>query len=305
MTWTNATTLTALALGLAGLLLAGCGSWVRYDPDAPIGGTATLDDFPAVETLDHLALDAMLSRYAALDATSGTVLVDYDTLAAGGEATYLLDQYRAMLNAVDPAALATPAERQAYWINGYNASVLKGVTLNYGGDPDFSVLDSGAFFEDAVYSFVGVPLSLNQVEHGVLRGQLDHPAVASATDETLDAIAAFHDDVWEGGAVDARIHVALNCASLSCPNLRAALPFAYLPAHLDEQLDAAAAAFVDDPLKGAGPDGISRLFQWYGGDFDAGYGGADGFIEVYRDGGLAGVDLDTWLTYDWSLNIAP
>ncbi len=100
------------------------------------------------------------------------------------------------------------------------------------------------------------------------------------------------------------MHVGLNCASIGCPNLRGASPpFAYFADGIDAQLTAATQAYCDHASKGAGPDGISRIFQWFGGDFVPEYGDAAGFIETYRTDGLDGVDTDAWLDYDWSLNI--
>jgi hypothetical protein len=196
-------------------------------------------------------------------------------------------------------------ERLAYWINGYNASVVLGVVQQYEGDHGFSVLDSGTFFDDQVYGFGGQALSLNHVEQGILRGDMDHPSVSSAADDVRAYIEAAHADVFPGGVVDARIHVALNCASLGCPNLRPTAPYAYRPEHIDEQLDEMAVLFANSDTKGAGPDGISRLFDWYGGDFVADFGSVEAFIDTYREGGAADVDLDNWLTYDWSLNVSP
>ena len=296
------TTLTAAAA--AGLLATGCGTWVNYPDDYEPPTTATLDDFPDVTRCNHLGLDALLAQHTEVTTDGLYVLVDYDALAEPGESRYLFDQYLAMVNTIDPGALDGPGERLAYWINGYNASVIQGVLSRYDGDPGFSVSsDFEGFFGEPAFAFGGVLLSLNQVEHGVLRGDWDHDNVASADADTLAAMEAFHDEVWDGAIVDARIHVGLNCASLGCPNLRAAAPNAYKPYALDEQLDEMSVAFVNNPQKGAGPDGISSIFDWYGVDFDAGYGGVEGFIDTYRDGGSDGVDLDTWLPYDWSLNI--
>ncbi len=292
------------ALAALGLVTSGCGTWVNYPDDYEPPTTSSLDDFPEVTSCNHLGFDALLAQH-----TEGTddglyVLVDYDALNEPGESRYLLDQYVAMLNSIDPGTLADPHERQAYWINGYNAAVIQGVLARYDGDPEFSVSDDfEGFFGEPAYAFSGVLLSLNQVEHGVLRGDWEHDSVASADADTLEAMQAFYDDVWEGGTVDARIHVGLNCASLGCPNLRAAAPYAYKPYDLDEQLDEMSAAFVNNPEKGAGPDGISPLFDWYGVDFDAEYGGVEGFIEFYREGGLSDVNTDARLSYDWSLNI--
>lgn len=232
--------------------------------------------------------------------------LDYDGIDDDGGALSQLTGYLTALDATDPSTLADSDERLAFWLNAYNASVLDGVLDSYGGDHGFSVLDSGTFFDDPRYDIAGTTLSLNQLEHGVVRGKLDHPAVTGADQATQDAIAGFHTDLWGSADLDARIHVGLNCASIGCPNLRGASPpFAFHGDTVDAQLTAASQAYCDHPDKGAGPDGISRIFQWFGDDFGHDYGGPAGFIGAYRTDGLAGVDVDSWLDYDWSLNIAP
>ena len=103
-----------------------------------------------------------------------------------------------------------------------------------------------------------------------------------------------------------RIHFAIVCASLSCPDLR---PEVYVGARIDEQLDAAARGFLADESKGlstAGGDvAISKLFDWFEEDFDAG-GGVVAFLRRYapeaKDGTLAGDVSPDFLTYDWTLN---
>ncbi len=296
---------TALAAATLGLLVVGCGTWLKYPDDIEPGGVSELPGFPEVDRCAHLVWEALLKEHLTVTDDDVYVLVDYDGLAEEGESNFLLQQYAAMVNSVDPAKLVDERERQAYWYNAYNAAVVLGVVQQYGGDHGFSVLDSGIFFDDPIYGFGGQLLSLNQVEQGVLRGKLDHPSVSSASDDVRAFIEAAHADVFPDGQVDARLHVALNCASLGCPNLRPAMPFAYRPDVLDEQLDEMSVLFASNDVKGAGPDGISRLFDWYGDDFVAHFGSVEAFVETYREGGAGDVDFDSWLEYDWSLNVVP
>jgi len=118
---------------------------------------------------------------------------------------------------------------------------------------------------------------------------------------------------------DARIHFAVNCASISCPPL-AAEP--YRPATLDAQLDAAARVFLASS-EGVRVDGdtlrVSSIFKWYGDDFtgpyapvvpgsrDAGERGILGVIAKYGPSAAAelarsGRPAIRYLSYDWSLN---
>jgi hypothetical protein len=65
-------------------------------------------------------------------------------------------------------------------------------------------------------------------------------------------------------------------------------------------LDELTTAFLSDPDKGAGDNGISQLFDFYFDDFEAA-GGAEAFVAQFRD--TEGINFFAYLPYDWSLNI--
>ena len=77
---------------------------------------------------------------------------------------------------------------------------------------------------------------------------------------------------------DPRIHFACNCGAASCPAIRA-----YEPDGVDDQLDLATEAYLEETVAydpEAGVARIPRVFLWYRGDF----GGADGiraFLRAY------------------------
>lgn len=295
-----------LTLALA-LALAGCGDWTEYDGQGPAAAPAvgagdldeSLGDVATAERLDHLILQGLLQRYVTFDGAQA--LLDYDGVAASAEARILLDQYLALLAAVDPTALADAAEVKALLFNAYNALTLRGVLAQYGGDPGWSVSDGGfVFFQQPAYVVGGVTLSLDQLEHGALRGDAEHASMQAASAETRAALAAWFQAAGGEAGFDPRLHMAINCASLGCPNLA----FAFDGPRLEAQLTQAVAAFLSDPAKGAGPEGISQLFTWFEGDFArGGYGGVADFIERGRPDGLAGVSLGEGLAYSWDLNI--
>ncbi|MEZ4470937.1 MAG: DUF547 domain-containing protein [bacterium] len=261
--------------------------------------------YAALTRLDHLAFEGLLARF--IVTTPRQTYVDYAALAASDEARLQLDQYLALLDVVTADQLADDAERRAYWFNAYNAAVLRGVLTFWGDDPGYSVADEAfVFFDQPIWSFGGLVVSLNQVEHGIIRGDAAHTSLRTLDDAGRAALARLHTGLWGGEDPDPRVHVALVCASLSCPNLAAATPRAFRAASLDDQLTALTAAFLADPAKGAGPAGISSLFLWYAPDFArAGYSGAEDFIARHRAGGTAGVELGRYLPYDWTLNAAP
>jgi hypothetical protein len=109
-----------------------------------------------------------------------------------------------------------------------------------------------------------------------------------------------------------RVHFAIVCASLSCPDLRRE---PYLGGGLDAQLAHATREFLANPTKGVepAPEGrtakVSSIFKWFAGDF----GGADGVVRFIRSAADPGLGsrlsrLETaglgYLPYDWSLNDA-
>lgn len=280
--------------------LSACGEWIKAD-DFQGGAVGNGGDLSAVTSLRHDALSMVMTRYTVK--SGDAVLFDYDGLAADGEARALLDHYLASLASVDPSKLASPAERLAYWINGYNAGVIQGVLRDYQGDPTFKVVDTGAFFDNPSVVFGGETMTLNQVENLVARGDTRHNSGKGVSTARLELFAKWHQELWPGGKVDARIHAAFNCGALSCPNLLSSEPFVYTAATLEDQLQNNIVAWLDAE-KGAGSAGISQLFFWYKEDFIAHSGSVEDFIAQYRTGGLDGVDTSSYIEYDWTLNIA-
>ncbi len=232
-------------------------------------------------TVDHGPWQAFLDRYVS-SGTSGIHLVAYAAVTASDRQA--LGRYLTSLEATRVSAL-NRREQLAYWINLYNAATLKVVLDHMPVDSITDIDISPGFFSNGPWGakllrVEGRELSLNDVEHRILR------------------------PIWR----DPRIHYAVNCASLGCPNLGRQ---AYTAETAEELLEAAARDYVNHP-RGARFDGeklvVSSIFVWYRDDF----GGSDaGVVESLRryatpelarrlqswDGGL---DHD----YDWSLNAA-
>jgi hypothetical protein len=190
-----------------------------------------------------------------------------------------LDEYLKVLSQVKPKDLAHD-ERFAFYINAYNAWTIKLILSGYPGIQ--SIKDLGSFFaspwKKKIAAIDGQTLSLDQIEHDILRPQFKDP----------------------------RVHFAINCAARSCPPL---ISEPYRGAELNRQLDANARNFINDPknnyLEG---DTLwaSMIFKWFAEDF-----GQDiiGFFLKFAQGPLqAGLDAKNrsiqvkYLDYDWSLN---
>lgn len=208
--------------------------------------------------------------------------VDYAALRADHAA---LDRYRAQLAA---ATLSTDRlEKIAFLINAYNAETLALVISKLPADPatwsTWSIKDAGSTFTSVwkAYSFdiAGRHYTLDELEHTLLR-PLGEP----------------------------RIHMAINCASRSCPPL-AVQP--YLVATLDVQLEATARAFVANPYHVRLQEGVVRinpLLDWFGEDFIAS-GGVRAFLSARAPAGpitdyLIGAKPLKFFDYDWKLNLA-
>lgn len=201
--------------------------------------------------------------------------------------------------AQEHAGLGDADERLAFWLNTYNAWALWAVAEKVAENPDYDVESDGwLLFSTKFVTVAGYTLTPNDIEHGVIRGFEDQPYGDDALAEQAEL---WHEELWGGQAIDGRLHMGLNCASASCPDVP---PGAFQGPRIWDQLDAMATAFVDNAGKGAGPDGISTLFSWFSGDFSGSFGSVEAFVGAYRTDGDADVDYATYLAYDWSLNAA-
>lgn len=192
--------------------------------------------------------------------------------------------------------LRTRDERLAFWINEYNALVAHGIsTLGIRQ----SVWEVPDFFERVSYRVGDLVFSADEIEHGLLRGNRPHPVTGMTSFEPSDARLRYAIMPF-----DPRIHFTLNCGARSCPPVRV-----YQPERLNEQLDAAARAFVNEhvTLEG-GRLMASELFKWFRADFGELPGGLAGVLTRYLDDGpvrqavmTRGVAGIAWRPYDWRL----
>ena len=308
---TSRATMAAVAAAL--LLGLGCGQYVEYGgegPQAQVEPAEPLGDFPQAERLGHYSWAGLVARFTSR--RGDQVLLDYGALQSDEEGRWALRSYRAGLAGVDVAGLADAAERQAFWINAYNASVVAGVleALDEGTSLEsFSVLRDPQFFRHPAYTFGAAKgqepavVSLDHIEQGILRGDWEHDSLQGIDEALRERLRQWHQDTLAPGqqVVDARLHAALNCGALGCPNLLDISPYVYSGPLLDEQLKNQTRTWLADPTKGAGPRGVSQLFSWYSADFER-EGGVEAFLEAHRGGGAGGVALDQRLDYDWALN---
>lgn len=226
--------------------------------------------------------------------------VDYRALAKDYEEPTGLAGYLEQLEATTPAALevAPAVDQLAFWINAYNACMLKRVIEHYPIQP-------AGGFRGLRNRAAGRPAnSVWQIEDVFTE---PHCAVAGAL-RSQDEIE--HEIIRPMG--DPRIHFAVNCAAKSCPPLVAQ---AYDGASLDRQLDERVAAFMADAAHFAvivaGADGrpvvrTNRVLEWFKDDF-GGEAGVLSFLAGYASGAtreaLERPDPRlAFFDYDWTLN---
>ena len=188
-----------------------------------------------------------------------------------------LNAYLNLLAACEPNDSWTKTESLAYWINVYNAFTVKLIVDHY---PTSSIKDikSGIPFVNSVWDINFIPiggrkLSLNDVEHNILRKEFEEP----------------------------RIHFAIVCASKSCPQL---LKEAYEANKLEAQLESQARNFINDKTKNeieAEEIRISPIFKWFRGDFTKEMSLYE-YIFQYTDKQLKQKVKVRYLVYDWDLN---
>jgi len=240
----------------------------------------------------HAAWETLLGKHVRTISNDNASQVDYKGLVQDHNA---LQAYLKSLSAVSAEDYAgwSKAQKFAFLANAYNAFTIEKILTRY---PNLkSIRDFGNYignpWKDKFFTLLGRAQNLDGIEH-----------------ETLRAPGTFDDP---------RVHVAVNCASISCPMLG---PHAFTAEKLDAQLDDLFKRFMSDRSRNrynakTHAVEISRIFDWYGKDFAQGMKGFASVADVaarYADQ-LADAPDDrtvlrekrasiTFLEYDWSLN---
>lgn len=241
--------------------------WQQHDPQS-------------TRRIDHGAWTAWLQKYVDVSHPSGITRVRYTAVTPEDRQT--LEKYVHTLQQVAISTYQRP-QQQAYWINLYNAFTVL-LVLQHG--PVASIRDinlSNDFFSKGPWQaralrIEGEEVSLDDIEHRILR------------------------PIWR----DNRLHYALNCASLGCPNL---LAKAYTPDMMETLLDAAARAYINHP-RGVRFEReqlyVSSIYIWFQEDFDGDTAGVITHLQRYAQEPLA-EQLRNYRgvlkhAYDWQLN---
>lgn len=242
----------------------------------------------------HAAWAALLQKHVVFVEEGNASRLRYAGMLAERKS---LQTYLESLSAVTETEYRgwTKAQRLAYLINAYNAFTVELILSKY---PDLaSIKNLGSLFQSPwkrkFFRLLGNERSLDDIEHGLVRapGAFDEP----------------------------RIHAALVCASIGCPMLRNE---AYTAEQLEAQLEDGMRRFLSDRSRNrfdaaGGTLRVSRLFDWYGRDFEAGHAGFSSlaatfakYAERLADTREARARIRSgdyrlvFLEYDWKLNDA-
>ncbi len=245
--------------------------WEAHDPGSSI-------------TVDHRTWDAILQKYLVTSHPSGINLFRYGAVTALDRTA--LEMYLDELQDTKVSALNRP-EQMAYWINLYNALTVRTILQRYPVDSIRAIdISPGLFsrgpWDAKLLRIEGEKISLNDIEHRILR------------------------PIWK----DPRVHYAVNCAALGCPDLQNR---AYVPETMERILDAAAGQFINHPrgvsLDGRGRLTLSSIYRWFGTDFGEDLDEILRHIRQYALDELkekipANGTIKVRYRYDWSLNDA-
>ena len=179
-------------------------------------------------------------------------------------------------NGVNRVAYGRPVQK-AFWINLYNALTVRLIIDSY---PVTSIQDLDSPWYKKVIEVEGVALTLNDIEHRILR------------------------PIWR----DARVHYAVNCASIGCPNL---IPVAFTGGNISQLLELAAYSYINHPRGVRIKDGdliVSKIYAWFSEDFGGTQESVIAHLREYAKPGLLdalrGRNAIDDYEYDWGLNRA-
>ena len=160
---------------------------------------------------------------------------------------------------------------KSFYINAYNILVIKQVVDRYPIDGPLKV---AGFFDGIRHTVMGQEMTLDELEKGTLYKQFSDP----------------------------RLHFVLVCAAKGCPPL---VSYSYKPTGLDKQLTTRTREVLNLDWfirVNNGKVQVSKIFEWYKGDFAKDAGSVKAFINQYRKPAIEeNMKLGSY-EYDWALN---
>lgn len=185
-----------------------------------------------------------------------------------------LDNYLLHLESTIPDNSWSENKLKAFWINAYNAYTIKLILENYPLKSIMDIKKDGKTAWKIPFAKVGgKTYTLDEIEHTILRKKYFDP----------------------------RIHVGVNCASISCPKI---LNKAFTASNVDAALETLMKEFINDTLRnkiGKKRVQISSIFDWFQQDFTKN-GSLIDYLNKYAHTEINANAKISYLKYDWSLN---
>lgn len=272
---THTTTRVVIAIAV---LLSVTTSLVEGAPKADLWNFWLAYNKDNSNSVSHDDWDQLLTSY--IVERDRIAYFDYGNVSASDRTA--LNVYIKRLGATKVRSLSRD-EQLAFWINLYNALTVQVILDNY---PTESIRRiSPRIFPPGPWGVPLItierqPITLDDIEHRILR------------------------PIWR----DERIHYAVNCASISCPNLTAR---AFTAQNTEELLERAAEYYINHPRAVSMDQGklhVSSIYRWYSDDF----GGNDKAVishlmryaapQLRRE--LSTISQISHHSYDWALNDA-
>jgi hypothetical protein len=246
-------------------------------PSAELWQRWTEHDPDATQSIDHGGWDQLLDRYLIKKKNN---INRFAYKAVSEDDHYKLKAYITSLGNTKISNYNRD-EQLAFWINLYNALTIEVILQRY---PVYSIRDisSGIFtsgpWKKKLVTVESKRLTLDDIEHRILR------------------------PIWQ----DPRLHYAVNCAAIGCPNLQ---PQAFTASNTEIMLEKAALEFVNHPraamVSSSGKLRVSSIYNWFEEDF----GGKKGVLAHLRQyakpklsDALQDVDEIYGDHYNWELN---
>jgi hypothetical protein len=241
--------------------------WQNHNPDSAI-------------IVDHADWGFLLQRYVIADHPSGINRFKYSNISPKDR--QILKDYLQKMQAVEISTM-NRNQQKAYWINLYNALTVDVILDHYPVKTIRDIDISPGFFSNGPWdakllTIEGQNISLNDIEHRILR------------------------PVWQ----DNRVHYAVNCASLGCPNLQ---PQPFTGKNLDMLLEKAARDFINHPRGVSFPGNrlkVSSIYIWFKEDFGNSEKGILQHLQKYLSSEkikkLAASQKKISHDYNWDLN---
>lgn len=188
--------------------------------------------------------------------------------------------------------LSSDAVKLAFWLNIYNAITQE----NLHAHPEWfkDKKSRATFYGSKLIKVGGKHLSLDQIEHGILRRNMNKFSLGYVKKLFSRGIVR----QWRPSYIDPRIHFSLNCGASSCPPI-----LFYESNKVQEQLDISSGGYLQSECQRSGDTlAVPALFSWFRGDF----GGKKGMYQMLEKYGV----LQTgerpkiiYKAYNWELSL--